>query len=144
LWFINLSGKSCFARGLTLGRMIRGVCMYNLSFLEQKLADNGLSIEDGLRMALENEKVIAEHFPELLEEIRGLAKGARLPYDYVLLETAFPFTVDSSSNCIIISALGTTTTDGAPLVGRNYDFLSDFKRCNQLRIVKRTTANSPS
>jgi isopenicillin-N N-acyltransferase-like protein len=136
LKLVSLSGETCFARGLALGKMISDVCIHNISFLEQKLADDRLTIEDGRRMALENEKVIAKHFPEMLQEIRGLAEGAQLPYDYILLETAFPFTVGSSSNCTIISAFG-TTTDGTPLVGRNYDFLLDFKACNQLRVVRK-------
>lgn len=116
--------------------MIRDVCIHSLSFLEQKLAEEGLSLEYGLRLALENEKVIAKHFPELLEEIRGVAEGAQLPYDSILLETAYPFIVDAPSRCTIVSAFGTTSMDGIPVVGRNYDFLLDFKKCNQLRIVK--------
>jgi len=116
--------------------MIRDVCFHNVSFLEQKLVEEGLTVEYGLSLALENEKVIAKHFPELLEEIRGVAEGAQLPYNSILLETAFPFAVNTSSNCTIISALGATTIDRFPIVGRNYDFLLDFKKCNQLRIAK--------
>ncbi len=134
--FVKLSGESGFARGLTLGKAIKDVCVHNFAFLEQKLAEEGLSLEYGLRLALENERVMAEHFPELLEEIRGVAEGAQLPYNSVLLETAYPFTVNAPANCTIVSAFGTTTTDRTPVVGRNYDFLSDLKRCNQLRIVK--------
>ena len=94
--FITLSGESGFARGFTLGKMIRDVCVHNVSFLEQKLAEEGLTLEYGLRLALENEKVMAKHFPELLEEIRGLAEGAQLPYNSILLETAYPFTAGAS------------------------------------------------
>jgi len=137
LKFIELKGESSFTRGLTLGKRISDVCIHNLSFLRQKLADAGLSVKDGLKLALENEKVMAEHFPELLEEIRGLAKGARLPYDSILFETAFPFKADVSSKCTIVSASGSITEDRKPIVGRNYDFLLDFRKCNQLRIVKR-------
>jgi len=137
LKYITLSGDSCFARGLALGKMIRDVCVHDLSFLEQKLADDGLTMEYGLRLALENERVMARHFPELLEEIRGVAEGAQLSYDSLLLETAYPFTAKASSNCTIISASGTMTTDGMPIVGRNYDFMLDFRKCNQIRIVKK-------
>jgi len=137
LKYITLSGDSGFARGLALGKMMRDVCVHDLSFLEQKLADDGLTMEYGLRLALENERVIAKHFPELLEEIRGVAEGARLQYNSILLETAYPFTAKASSNCTIISASGTMTTDGMPIVGRNYDFLLDFRKCNQLRIVRK-------
>jgi len=137
LKFVRLSGESSFARGLTLGKMIKDVCLHNLSFLEQKLAVEGLTLEYGLKFALENEKVMAKHFPELLEEIRGVAEGAQLPYNSILLETAYPFTAAISSNCTIISAFGTTTTNSVSIVGRNYDFLLDFKKCNQLRIVTR-------
>jgi len=135
LKFIKLSGESSFARGLTLGKMIGDVCIHNLSFFDKKLADEGLSVEYGLELALENEKAIAKRFPELLEEISGLAEGARLPYHSILLETAFPFTANPSSKCTVVSVFGPTTIDGVPVVGRNYDFLLDFKRCNQLRIV---------
>jgi len=132
-----LSGESGFARGLVLGKRIRDICIHNLSFFERKLAEEGLRLEYALKLALENEKTISKHFPELLEEIRGLAEGAQLPYNHILLETAFPFTVNVSSKCTIISAFGTTTTDKMPIVGRNYDFLLEFKKCNQLRIVTR-------
>jgi isopenicillin-N N-acyltransferase-like protein len=135
LIYIALSGKSSFARGLALGKMIRDVCVHSLLFFEQKLAEEGLTPEYGFKLASENEKVIAKHFPELLEEIRGVAEGARLPYNSLLLETAYPFTVSAPSNCTIISAFGSTTSDGIPIVGRNYDFLTDFKKYNQLRSV---------
>jgi predicted choloylglycine hydrolase len=130
LKYIALSGKSSFARGLALGKMIKDVCIHSLSFFEQKLAEEGLTLEYGLRLASENEKVIAKHFPELLEEIRGVAKGAQLPYNSILLETAYPFTTGPPSNCTIISASGSTTSDRISIVGRNYDFLIDFKECN--------------
>jgi len=139
LKFIKLSGESSFARGFALGKAIKDVCAHNLSFLCQRLAEGGLTVDHGLRLALENEKVMAKRFPELLEEIRGIAEGAQLPYNSILLETAFPFTSNASSKCTIISAFGTTTTDRTPIVGRNYDFLLDFKKCNQLRII--TTKN---
>lgn len=137
LWlkFIELRGKSSFARGLALGKVIKDICIYDLSFLKQKLAEKGLTLEYGLRLAMENERVMAKHFPELLEEIQGLAEGSQLPYNSILLETAFPFT-DNTSKCTIISVFGTITSDKIPIVGRNYDFLLDFKKCNQLRIVK--------
>jgi len=115
--------------------MIKDVCIHSLSFFEQKLGEEGLTLEYGLEIALENEKVMAKHFPELLEEIRGVAEGAQLPYNSILLETAYPFTARAPSNCTIISAFGNVTGDGAPIVGRNYDFLLDFKKCNQLRSV---------
>lgn len=73
--YIALSGKSSFARGVALGKMIKDVCIRSLSFFEQKLAEEGLTLEYGLRLALENEKVMAKHFPELLEEIRGVARA---------------------------------------------------------------------
>lgn len=137
LRFVKLSGKSSFARGFALGGMIKNVCVYNISFLEQRLADAGLPLKYGLKLALENEKVMAKHFPELLEEVRGVAEGSRLPYESVLLETALPFAVDARSGCTVVCAFGTATVDGTPLVGRNYDFLSGFQKCNQLRIVRR-------
>jgi isopenicillin-N N-acyltransferase-like protein len=135
LKYVALSGESSFARGLALGKMIKDVCTHSLSFFEQKLVEKGLTLEYGLRLALENEKVVAKHFPELLEEIRGVAEGAQLPYNSLLLETAYPFAAGASSSCTIISAFGSATRDRTPIVGRNYDFLSGFKKCNQLRSI---------
>lgn len=134
---ITLNGESGFARGLALGKMIKDVCIHSLLFFKRKLAEEGLTLEYGLRLALQNEKVMEKYFPELLEEIRGLAEGAQLPYNHILLETAFPFTANASSKCTVISAFGAITTDRTPITGRNYDFLLDFRKCNQLRIVKR-------
>jgi len=135
LKFIVLSCETSFARGLALGTMIKDICIHNVSFLHKKLTEEGLNVEYGLKLALENEKVIAKHFPELLDEIRGIAEGARLPYNSILLETAYPFTARASSKCTIVATFGTTTTGNIPIVGRNYDFLLDFKKCNQLRIL---------
>jgi isopenicillin-N N-acyltransferase-like protein len=135
LKYVRLRDGSGFARGLALGRMIKDVCIHSLSFFEQKLVEEGLTLEYGFALALENEKVMTKHFPELLEEIRGVAEGAQMPYNSLLLETAYPFAAGAPSNCTIISAFGSATRDGAPIVGRNYDFLLDFKKCNQLRSV---------
>jgi hypothetical protein len=135
LKYVALCGESSFARGLALGKMIKDVCVHSVSFFEQKLIEEGLTLEYGLRLASENEKVIAAHFPELLEEIRGMAEGARLAYDSLLLETAYPFVAGTPSNCTIISAFGNATRDRGPIVGRNYDFLPDFEKCNQLRSI---------
>jgi len=117
--------------------MIKDICIQNVLFLEQKLAREGLTTEYGLRLASENEKVLARHFPDLLEEMRGIAKGAELPYTSILLETAYPFTTSIYSECTVVSAFGRATADRGPVVGRNYDFLAEFRKCNQLRIVKR-------
>ncbi len=133
--YIALRGKSSFARGLTLGKMIKDVCVRSLSFFERKLAEEGLTLEYGLRLALENEKVMAKHFPEQLEEIQGVAEGAQLPYNLMLLETAYPFTAGAPSDCTVVSAFGSTTSERTPIVGRNYDFLIDFRKCNQLRSI---------
>lgn len=38
----------------------------------------------------------------------------------------YPFIACASSNCTIISALGAIATNGTPIGGRNYDFLSDL------------------
>jgi isopenicillin-N N-acyltransferase-like protein len=135
LKYVKLSGGSGFARGFALGKVIKDVCIHSLSFFEQRLVEEGLTLEYGLALALENEKVMAKHFPELLEEIRGVAEGAQMPYNSLLLETAYPFAAGASSNCTVISAFGSATRDRAPIVGRNYDFLLDFKKCNQLRSI---------
>jgi predicted choloylglycine hydrolase len=135
LKYVRLSGGSGFARGFTLGKMIKDVCIHNLSFFEQKLAEEGLTLEYALALALENEKVMAKRFPELLEEIRGVAEGAQMAYNSLLLETAYPFAAGAPSNCTIISAFGSATRGSVPVVGRNYDFLLDFKKCNQLRSI---------
>jgi len=140
LRFIVLDSESSYARGLTLGKMIRDICIHNLSFLKEELFRDGLSLEYGLRLGSENERAIAEHFPQLLEEIRGLAHGADLPYSYILLETAFPFVPNARSDCTLLSAFGAAAADGTPLAGRNYDFLSGFSKCNQVRIVKKRNA----
>lgn len=128
---------------MALGKSIRGICLHNLSYLEDRLAEEGLSLEYGLGLALENERAIARCFPELLEEIRGVAEGAKLPYERVLLETAFPFAAGSSSNCTVVSVSGVAAGEETSLVGRNYDFLSDFKRCNQIRIVTKDSERLP-
>jgi hypothetical protein len=84
-----------------------------------------------LSFARQCEAIMAEHAPELLDEIRGLAEAAELDYDALL---TFTVTIPLEpgdlpvSSCTVLAVTPERTVDGRPIVGRNYDFFHDVSK----------------
>jgi len=80
------------------------------------------------RFARQCEQTLAEHAPELLEELQGVAEAAELDWEpFLTLSTTAPFDPDDlpAANCTVVAVLPERTTDGRPIVGRNFDFFHD-------------------
>jgi hypothetical protein len=61
--------------------------------------------------------------PHLIEEMHGIAEGADMPYDDVLVAHTFLESVEAV-HCACYAAWGRATRDGELVFGRNLDFLS--------------------
>jgi predicted choloylglycine hydrolase len=79
---------------------------------------------EALRKARENEAVVREQAPELLDELRGIADAGG--FDRELIKV-LPLTLDADTGCSVVAVAGEHTADGRPLFGRNYDFLASFQ-----------------
>jgi predicted choloylglycine hydrolase len=79
-----------------------------------------------LRFAKQCEDLMAQHAPELLQEIRGIAEAADIDYDALLAFTVtIPFDPDEMHSCTVLAIAPERAVDGRPIVGRNYDFFHD-------------------
>lgn len=80
------------------------------------LADTltGLDIDEFVK---EYEKDIENFSPEYIQEMKGIAKGANVPYEHILFLNMF-----LSLRCTTWGATGNQTKTGAAILGKNRDF----------------------
>lgn len=97
-----------YEMGLGYGRMLAEVGFAPPAASPPKLA-----------FARECERIVREHAPELLEELRGVADGGR--FDPALINS-FALTLGEQPACSVVAISGRHTADGGPLFGRNFDF----------------------
>jgi len=109
--FVKLEGFH-YEMGLALGRRIRGF----------------KPPPRNIKVAKENAHVIANYFPEYLEEVRGFAEGARVDYYELLAFIVGIFAEQSELKCSVFVATEDASKDGKPIVGRNYDWRIEFRR----------------
>lgn len=82
---LGLPGDLGMAQGRACADQIRA----NLRFYIDWLSDSGrIPVADLMARARSFEPVLAEHVPDILEEIDGIARGARMSLDEVLLINA--------------------------------------------------------
>ena len=76
------------------------------------------------RTFVENVKpLLRRYVPGLLDEFHGIAEAAELEVERVM---AVPVALPNDSLCSAIAVSGSSTRDGRPLFGRNYDFFRSF------------------
>jgi len=79
-----------------------------------------------LRFAKRCEESLAQHGPELLEEIGSFAAASGLDYDtFLTFLTTTPLDPHEMRACTVVAVLPERTADGCTIVGRNYDFFHD-------------------
>lgn len=87
---------------------------------------------EAFRKVRENEAIVREHAPGLLDEMRGIADGGGFDPELVKV---LPLTLDADTGCTVVAISGEHTADGKPLFGRNYDFFPSFRK---YRVLYRT------
>ncbi len=111
---IELRG-SYFEMGRQQGLLLRG---WQVPALEPQMA----------RFALRCREELAEHAPELLEELHGLAEAAGLDPE-ALIDFSLTCPFDDSelpdAGCTVLAVLPERAADNRTIVGRNYDYFYD-------------------
>jgi len=98
------------------------------------LKKNGISIEDNLVINITKErfayfkkaeKIYKAEYPEILEEIKGMADGNCIAYENLaaVLLSMYAYTINNFCTCIVLK-----TNDNHTLFGRNSDFLTSLEK----------------
>jgi len=106
----RLSG-TYYEMGLKYGRVLKRV-----GYVLPKLS------EEALKFGKECETEVKRVFPEILEELQGLADGCNISFEGL---KAFMFTLGSEKHNYC-SAFAASSPN--PILGRNYDFYYEYKR----------------
>jgi hypothetical protein len=110
--------------GLQHGKLLRDLVRRNVDAIWDNRTDLGdepaYRLYKGLRAGMHRRLI--PHVPErFLEEIRGLAEGAELPYDRVLGANLFP----EMFHCSGMALMGKATADGSLYHVRVLDYMTD-------------------
>ena len=122
---ISLKGNP-FDMGFEHGRALNQQITANLSlYMEMIRGDTGTKEEKILEKALEFLPILQETAPLLVEEMEGIARGARVPIESVLVLNARTELMSGTwftGECTTIGLVGQRTADGRPLLAQNWDW----------------------
>lgn len=123
---ISLKGKP-FDMGFKHGRALNQQIGANLSlYMEMILGNTGIKEEKLLEQALSFLPVLQEAAPSIVEEMEGIARGARVPIGSVLLLNARTELMSGTcltGECTAIGLASQRTVDGHPLLAQNWDWM---------------------
>lgn len=138
---IALSG-SPYERGLAHGRSCAGDIREMLVAWRRHISPRGVSTDDYLRAFRSRTDFLQgfrDHAPHLVEELRGIAEGAEVPFEQIVdlqlldeewwFRQLYPATIDAIPHHCSALALG--LPDGGVLVAQNFDgasWMEGFQR----------------
>src|ERR1043166_437445 len=111
------------AYGETLGAQVRRTAADTLTMA----AKAGQTREAALAWSAEQLPKIAKLGPHLVDEMRGLAAGAKLSLDEITAIQVRPGTGRMLGGCTSIAASDEATVDGRPLGAQNRDLFVGFR-----------------
>jgi isopenicillin-N N-acyltransferase-like protein len=139
---------SARARGRTYGEKARDRIAHTLRAYAALFAHYaGLDWTSARAYARAFEPIIADHDPQLVEEMQGIAEGAHVDFDDILAlnvrtEVMYGLGELHAAECTAFAALPAATADGHTLLGQNWDWHpSAFGSCVVLSVVQE---NRPS
>jgi isopenicillin-N N-acyltransferase-like protein len=121
------------------------------SFLQKQVLDaltgKSPTQEESFRYAAACTKAIREYSPSVLEEMEGIAEGASLKLEEVVLlvlheELWHKGVLPSVSKCTAIAAGPPDTKDGRTYVGQNWDWMESVTGLSQMLLLKRSEGPS--
>lgn len=117
-------------RGGQLGRRFKGRIQDTLPHLEPQHQKRQMVFVEAMHGYLE------ENFPEILEEIRGIAQGAEVSFDAAFLKSTYN-SLGPALHDAGCSSIAFTTTDVGPILGKTDDggFRPDRNRSDGLAIL---------
>jgi isopenicillin-N N-acyltransferase-like protein len=123
---ISLSG-SHYEIGYRHGKVLAGEIRRFYSLFLVKLAERDISIETAIKITRKFGKFIEKHTPDLLEEVRGIAEGAKMQYESVLsLNCMFEIPRIASRKDIHYCTVWGVTDGIKCLAAQNLDLASEY------------------
>ena len=125
------TGGSHYEMGHQIGEEQRDKVVKMLASYRQMLAsaeeELGLDWDRAILHSRKYQPFIEEFLPQYLDEVRGIADGAGVDFDDLLvLNSIEALTSDALHlKCTSIAAAGEVTADGTVLVGHNEDWLPE-------------------
>ena len=122
---LRLKG-SPYEQGRQLGAGAADLIRENLALTrtQRQEVDTGRDCTDYDAVTRRNEKWVAREFPELLEEIAGIAEGAEVDRGELLsmnLNPHLTYVHSAVQECTQVLAMGSATIDGKTYVGKTRD-----------------------
>jgi isopenicillin-N N-acyltransferase-like protein len=112
-----------YQHGVQLSNIIKTTIV---PFVANDMANRGITNSHSIKIVEKYETLIANHFPEVLQETRGIADGAQIEYQTALLILLFwevRDTISSTSHdCTSFVAAGDATANGQPIAAQNSDW----------------------
>ncbi len=107
-----------------------------LPFVANNMKEGRISQKDRQKTACQYEQLISNHFPEILEETRGLADGAKIDYQMAILMLLFWDIREAVEigipDCSSFVAAGDATGNGSWVAAQNSDWPSYMKGIGQV------------
>lgn len=112
-------------------RILKSVAFYNSTFNK-----NNISAETLAALIEKYRRVIAENYPDKLEEVKGIAEGSGIPVEQIIALNCRTEILQSSKmmapECTVFAAMPEATANGHAYIGQNWDW---FEECGEFAIV---------
>lgn len=119
---IAVSGTP-YEQGVAQGQLFSALIAENIRFLREDLERNNLDLAQYQELTMHNAAFLKRDQPEQWEEMRGIATGACLPFDDILMLNVPTHFMRSffRQECSMILARGNATADGCTYMIKNRD-----------------------
>lgn len=147
--FLEAEGTS-YQIGLTIGTEAAAQ-VHNCirSYRDQFAAVAGLAWDEAKRLAQQYRAVIARYNPDYIEEIQGIADGAGVTFDDILLlncrsEVVLRGFADAvPDGCTAVAATPSKTDGHSTLIGQNWDWKMSQRESMILVKIRQTASGRP-
>ncbi|MGI8998314.1 MAG: C45 family autoproteolytic acyltransferase/hydrolase, partial [Candidatus Limnocylindria bacterium] len=129
--------------GVQYGTVVRELISYTVdAYLESFYRHHGLRSEQIFEIAREFEPMIESYDPATLEEMRGIAHGAGIPFEAVLTLNARSELVHGlkarlDEGCTSFAAVAPATADGSTIIGQNWDWSPAIRKSTVILDIER-------
>ena len=112
-----------FEQGKTQGREMRETILRNIRAVKEKMENDRVDLKRYQSFVERNAYFMKEHYPEICEEMEGIAEGAQIDFKEILLLNipAYFMTQYLNQECSMIMVRGRATADGLTYVIKNRD-----------------------
>jgi predicted choloylglycine hydrolase len=122
---LELEG-SYYEIGLTIGKKCRNLVS---SYYSAECS------KDKIDFAYECQRLVEEYYPELLEELQGIADGGGFNYENL---TSSELSAGLKPNCTLFAVSSKCTKNGSPLFARSMDWFQDALKFSAIFVTKPT------